>query len=356
MHAGGRVLVIDDNEANRDVLQRRLSRRGLNVVTREGGRQGLALLERERVDLVLLDVMMPEMSGLEVLSVIRSRWNMHQLPVLMVTALNDTGDVVEALELGANDYITKPIDYPVLLARVRNHLTLKQLADLKDEFLRMASHDLKNPLQGVSGSALLLEALVPLGAPMSEDGAELVATIKAAGGRMQDIIEDFLEDRREGAGPVHSAAVQLNDVVGSIARIEEPYARQKEVSLITELSADLPLVTGTSSRLAQLVQNLVGNAVKFSPPGTVTTVTTSASDAWIVLSVSDQGPGFSDEDLSRVFTPFARLSNKPTGSESSSGLGLSIIKRVVDMHGGEIEVRNNSPEPGCTFEVRLRPC
>jgi class 3 adenylate cyclase len=141
-----RLLVVDDNELNRDMLSRRLGGRGFTVETAESGEQALARLERQAFDLVLLDVMMPGLSGLEVLKRVRERWPESDLPVVMATARDSTEDVVEALRLGANDYVTKPLDFPVVLARVETQLTLtrqkqeiRRLADdleLRNQFIR----------------------------------------------------------------------------------------------------------------------------------------------------------------------------------------------------------------------------
>ena len=127
--ATGTLLVVDDDEANRDLLARRLGRRGHTVVTAEGGREALALIESQSFDVVLLDVMMPGMSGLEVLRVLRRDYGPTDLPVIMATAKNQSEDVVEALRLGANDYVTKPLDFPVVLARVQAQLSLRQAVE-----------------------------------------------------------------------------------------------------------------------------------------------------------------------------------------------------------------------------------
>ena len=132
----GRLLVVDDNEMNRDMLSRRLSRRKHTVITAENGQQALDLVEKESFDVILLDVMMPGISGIEVLKLIRQSYSASELPVIMVTAKGDSEDVVKALKLGANDYVIKPLDFPIVLARVetqleacRRHKTLKQRAN-----------------------------------------------------------------------------------------------------------------------------------------------------------------------------------------------------------------------------------
>ena len=133
--ARAEILVVDDNELNRDMLSRRLTSRGYSVVVAGGGEEAIDLLSRRSFDAVLLDVMMPRVSGLDVLRHIRGRWSESELPVIMATARDATSDIVEALRLGANDYVTKPLDFAVTLARLQTHLTLKSQ---KDEIGRLA--------------------------------------------------------------------------------------------------------------------------------------------------------------------------------------------------------------------------
>src|SRR3954452_3436466 len=138
---------------NRDMLSRRLQREGYTVLTAEDGYKALEMMKSQKFDLILLDVMMPGLNGYEMLPIIRQQFSLAELPVIMATAKDRSEDVVEGLKLGANDYVTKPIDLPVLLARMEIHLKLKNLAQMKDEFLRIASHDLKNPLSTILMSA-----------------------------------------------------------------------------------------------------------------------------------------------------------------------------------------------------------
>ena len=129
MDSDASLLVVDDSEANRDMLSRRLQRKGYAVTVAAGGRQALELIARHRYDLILLDIMMPDISGLEVLQTLRQTWSAADLPVIIATAKDESGDIVEGLKVGANDYVTKPLDLPVVLARVQTQLSLKRAVD-----------------------------------------------------------------------------------------------------------------------------------------------------------------------------------------------------------------------------------
>ncbi len=349
------LLIVDDNPDNLDMLSRRLVRQGYKVELAEGGGVALELIKTGRYDLVLLDVMMPDISGLEVLTIIRKTYSIADLPIIMATAKNQSGDVIEALKLGANDYITKPIDFPVLLARLQTHLNLKYLSQLKDEFLRIASHDLKNPLWSVRTAAQMVEELLPLGAPMTEQAAKMLSMVSKQTYEMQRIIEDFLDFQAAEDGQLNLtlAPTDLNEIAHQVVEINLDYAHKKGTDLTLDLNQALPSIRADAARLTQVIQNFVGNAIKFSPKGSAPPlVRTRLDDNSLVLEVIDSGPGLKEEDLTKVFGKYARLSNRPTGGEKSSGLGLAICKQMIELHGGQVGVHNN-PERGATFWFRL---
>lgn len=350
-----RILLVEDNEMNLDVMQRRLSKRGYDVTSATNGREALALLEEQRFDLALFDVMMPEVSGLEALAEVRKTHSLADLPVIMVTAKSQGEDVIEALRLGANDYVTKPIDFPVLFARLQTHLELRRLTALKDEFLRMASHDLKNPLTEVLGVASLLEATVPPGTPMPPQLHELVGSMKKSARRMQHIIEDFLDLQvlEEGALRLALAPTDLGELARELVDANRTYAEEKHITLVYEPPAHAAMVMADARRLAQVVQNLVDNALKFSPSGSRVRVGVVLEGDTALLEVHDSGPGLTPEDHAKAFRKYARLQAQPTGGEKSSGLGLAICKQLVERHeGGRIGVRN-APTGGAVFWIGL---
>ena len=348
------ILVVDDNEDNRDMLSRRLKRQGYRVAVAENGYQALEMVGAEKFDLVVLDIMMPGISGLEVLKTLRQTYSVADLPVIMATAKDQSEDVVTALGMGANDYVTKPLDFPVCLARIQSQLSLKRLSGLKDEFLRIASHDLKNPLTVVLGTVKMVQRHVPPGSVMTPDSHDLLSKITKRALEIQRIIEDFLDFQalQDGHLNLVKAPTDLNEIARDACESNQEYAAGKGVTLMLELAADLPLIEADAARLTQVVRNLSSNAVKFGTKGSGAIIRTRKDDGFVRLEVSDSGPGLTEEDLKKAFRKYARLSNKPTGGEKSSGLGLAICKQMVDLHGGEIGVYNN-PDKGATFWFRL---
>jgi signal transduction histidine kinase len=294
--------------------------------------------------------MMPGMSGLEVLEKVRSQHSPLSLPIIMVTADDLEKSIVTALHLGANDYLVKPLQLQVALARIRNQLTLKDLAGLKDEFVRFASHDLKKPLIVMLDIAQTLKDECIVGQPTTADTLELIELINKTGHNMQHVIEGFLHTE-SNATTQHEPQyrpVELNRIVAKSLQANINYAKRKGVLLCQELQNNLPLVEADEFRISQVLDNLIGNAMKFSPDQTTTIVRTRCDNDYVYAEVCDGGPGLSEEDMRKLFTRYAKLSNIPTGGETSSGIGLSMSKQFIDMHHGRIGARNN-PTQGATF-------
>ncbi len=350
----GHLLVVDDNEMNREMLSRRLSKRGHTVAVAEDGQRALEMIKGEEFDLVLLDVMMPRISGLEVLKRLRQAYSVLELPIIMVTAKGQSEDVVEAFELGANDYVTKPLDFSIVQARVQTQLALRHLAQFKDEFLRIASHDLKNTLTAIIGGIQVVQEMMPPGATVTERIHELLSKLYDSAENMYKIIIDFLDFQatEDGHLKLEKSPKDLNAIARQAVHGNSDYAVSKETSLVLEPEAGLVHVNADGERLEQVIQNLVNNAIKFCPRGSQVTVRTRSEDGWVRLEVCDNGPGLTDDDLQRAFTKYCRLSNLPTGGERSFGLGLAICRQIVELHCGRIGVHNN-PTRGATFWFRL---
>ncbi|MCX7012682.1 MAG: response regulator, partial [Candidatus Sumerlaeota bacterium] len=321
-----RILIVDDDPNNLDVLDQELRDAGYETRLSAGGKDGLAAVREGGMDLVLLDIMMPEVSGVETLCRLREEYSMADLPVIMVTAKDQSQDVVESLSLGANDYVSKPIDIPVLLARVRTQLSLRRLMRQKDDFVRIASHDLKSPLMSILSYAGLLLKRLPEGMAQGDEARRFISRIHANAMEMGRLIEDLLDFQvlEDGTLALSSAPVDLNELAGQIVEGNVEVARAKQIQLGFEPSPGLPPVEADEWRLNQVIENLVGNAIKYCPPGGQATVRAFALDGAVGLEVSDTGPGLSDEDLKKAFVRYARLSNLPTGGEKSYGIGLAI--------------------------------
>ncbi|MCX7046477.1 MAG: PAS domain-containing sensor histidine kinase [Candidatus Sumerlaeota bacterium] len=231
----------------------------------------------------------------------------------------------------------------------------ERLSRMKDEFMAIASHDLKSPLGSIGGYAQLLLKLTPPGSAMTDETCGFVERIKILAGVMNKIVEDYVDfyALQDGKMRLSLANEDLNAIAQEIVENSLQSARSKGIELIFESSSELPRVQADGARIEQVIENLVSNAIKFCGRGCKVYVSTRAEQGGVALSVSDNGPGLKDEDASKVFVKYARLSNRPTGGEKSSGLGLAICRELIELHGGQIGVHNN-PSGGATFWFRLQ--
>ncbi|MGF1507583.1 MAG: response regulator [Anaerolineae bacterium] len=346
----GRLLLVDDSEQGAAILRWMLQDEGFDVLVAHSGEEALDLIARRPPDLVILDVLMPGISGMEVLKRIRANPDTEELPVIMVTALADTQDIVKGLELGANDYLSKPPQFEILLARVRIQIKLKRLQDqrredliqlrhldsVKDQFLRIAAHDLRNPLQNLSVGVELLQRYVD---DIDDDQLpRIMRTMRGSINTMESVITDFLDLQaiRSGTIELRPMDISLNTLVDQHVEQFTDYAADKSVALRTELDPDISSVELDPERIGQVVDNLVGNAIKFSPEGSAVDVRTIKLRRKIRVEIEDDGPGIPEDDMPLLFQEFARLTNRPTGGEKSSGLGLAICRYLIEEHGGTI--------------------
>lgn len=370
------ILVVDDVQQNIQVVGAMLRAAGYSLMPANSGAAALQRVQKKLPDLILLDLMMPEMDGLEVCRRLKADPLTQAIPVIFLTASNEMDHLVSGFQVGAVDYITKPFNPPELMARVRTHLELKHARDTilrygqelrrlneeKDEFMGIAAHDLRNPLGAVTGYAEIIveeAAAVNPGSPASVSRS--VAEISTCAGRIQDtsrrmveMVQNLLDANRIERGEMQLRMTPV-DLASSLNAVIEPQrarAEAKQQTLHWQDDAGAVSVLADSGVLTQVFENLVSNAVKYSPPGKPIFVRLKKSAGAIRVEVQDEGPGLSAEDQKKLFGKFARLSAKPTGGEHSTGLGLSIVKKMVEAMNGKVWCESD-PGRGATFIVEF---
>ncbi|HYR28644.1 MAG TPA: response regulator, partial [Thermoanaerobaculia bacterium] len=285
----GQVLIVDDDAANRDVLSRRLQQQGHAVTTASSGRDALALLSATAYDVVLLDIMMPDMDGYEVLRHIKSDGRLQHIPVIMISALSEVQSVVRCIDAGAEDYLTKPFDPVLLRARIgaslekkrardretalyaqlqENYKRLQELEKLRDDMRNMIVHDLRTPLTAVIVGVEMLEKHGAL-----NDSQRGLMTIATSGGKtLLGMINDLLdvEKMESGADLLHYEELSAATLVAASLAQVAPLAEMQGTVLVTDVADGLPLFTGDANKLSRTIVNLVANAIKFTGAGTVT--------------------------------------------------------------------------------------
>lgn len=361
--ARSRILVIDDEYFNQQLLLRILCR-DFDVDTADNGQIALEMLHERPYDLVLLDMMMPVLNGRETLKAIRNEADLAELPVIIVSALSETREVVEGIALGANDYITKPLDTAVVNVRVRTQILLKQAMDerresiarlesankLKARMMQVASHDLRNPLNNLR---LLLNIL---GSKLEDkpETQSLMGIAEQATDTMLEIIHDFLGNITVDNNGI---SVDMSDIEAETVfeHVLEQYrlsAQSKQIEL--EISLENAWIHADSRRLQQVFANLLSNAIKYSPKKSRVQLRSFIVDDCWRLEVQDSGQGIPEKEQQHLFTAFSKnlISTKPTNGESSTGLGLWIAAEMMRLQGGRIGM-DSPKEGGCCFWLEL---
>lgn len=364
----GYILIVDDNPNNLRLLITLLSEQGYETRPANNGPRALNTVQKQKPDLILLDINMPEMDGYEVCRQLKANAETADIPVLFISANDELHDKVKGFDVGGVDYISKPFEPQELFARVRTHLQLKQAQDqlkalnlqlqasnrffqhlgqVKDEFLGMVSHDLKNPL-----SSILLFSRYMESRTLSEEKArEMGRLITKAGKRMFRLIEDLLDLNKLEQGEL-SPELQRFDLLPLVQEVCAEYqekALAKAQSLSPEWGAESAWVVADPLRMRQVLENLLSNALKFSPVQTQVEIVVTLAGNAVLVQVRDQGPGLSAEDQAQLFEKFMRLSAKPTAGEHSSGLGLSISKKLVEAMSGTIGCESQLGQGACFF-------
>lgn len=353
-----KILVVDDSPDNVFLIKTILEEEGYEVNTAENGYSALKKLEELTFDLILLDLMMPGMDGYEVTKHIRGNTEISFVPILLITA-HDSPNVAHGLDLGADDFIRKPVTVDELLARVRSLLRLKHSIDERDEiarqredFVSRLTHDLRTPLVAEERMMMLLKegALGELSAPMQE----ALTVMARSNSNLLAMVNTLLEVYRFEAGRKTLAflPVEIQQLIKEVASELTALGEEKglEIKVDIQQAANPTKVMGDRLELHRLLTNLVGNAIKFTDNGSVNIcLSADSSDrGTITIKIVDTGQGISPEQQATLFERFRPGSHKRSGS----GLGLYLSRRIVEAHQGTIEV-NSQLGKGSIFTVTL---
>jgi two-component system sensor histidine kinase/response regulator len=357
-----RFLIVDDSEPSREMLCRLLERQGHTCVTASSGAEAMELLDEDHFDLVLLDLMMPEMNGVETLRAIKSNPKFEDLAVVMLSAFDEVDEIGLSLEAGAEDYLVKPFNHIVLNARLHAILEHKRLRNLErrktleleladaelrrsnEELRRFASvvsHDLQEPLRMITSYMQLLQR--DLGANLTEEQIEYFNFAIEGGRRMSELIQDLLSYSRVSAVEPVRETIDLNEVVKDVLSFLRTSIEESGACIVVSA---LPTITSDCSQIRQLFQNLLSNAIKYRrEEPLLVQIGAKRVDADWLFSVVDNGMGIDPEDQQRIFEMFSRSHER---SVPGTGIGLAICQRVVERLGGRIWVES-VPGQGSTF-------
>jgi two-component system, sensor histidine kinase and response regulator len=360
------ILIVDDTSLNVRLLGKILMKGPYELAIANSGEEALDMLKELNPDLILLDIMMTGMDGFAVCKILKSSPKTEDIPVIFLTAKAEAEDIVKGFELGAVDYVTKPFNTTELLARVKTHLELKkakdllakqneklkQLNELKNEFLGIAAHDLRNPIGSIMTT--LSYILDYLGGNLTEKQLKFLKNIEKSSIYMNGLLNDLLDLTAIESGKLKLTITEENyiDFLKENMQINQMVTDKKNISLDFICENTIPNMLFDRSKITQVMNNLISNAVKFSYGGTKITIEVKHSEDFIITSVIDQGQGIPEKDLSCIFKEFHKASVKATDGEKSTGLGLAITKKIVEGHGGKIGVESRVGE-GTRFYFTL---
>ncbi|MGD1860498.1 MAG: sensor histidine kinase [Leptolyngbyaceae cyanobacterium] len=357
------VFVIDDSADNRFLLQALLEDEGYQITALESGQALLEEVGKSLPDLILLDIMMPEMSGYEATRRLRAREDLPFIPILLVTA-HERSNVVEGLDTGADDFIRKPFNADELLARVRALLRLKSSVDAereitqqRDDFVSRLTHDLRTPL--VAANRMLTLVSEDAFGEVPTDAKDAISQTIRNNKHLLTMVNTLLEVYRYEAGRKETAIAPFNlkRLLEEVVAELHPLAEEKHLKLKLEDRVDhngsdrCYTLQGDRLELRRVMVNLIGNAVKFTDAGFVQVsfqkVSADALTQWNI-QVQDTGAGISREDQAEIFAWFRPGKHRRSGS----GLGLHLSQRIIKAHSGTLNLESKLGE-GSTFTVEI---
>lgn len=368
-----KILVVDQDPNTRRAILTVLNSAGFAGVAADSAQEALALLESETIDLCVLDLMLSGRAGISICERVREREATKDVPVLFISAAGDHQAQRVAIEAGGDDFLGKPIHRGELLLRVRsllsfrrmqrelankNQLLMEQrdallrLQRQKEELTEVVVHDLKNPLAAIASNA----AFMTMDTEMNEDVRDCASAIARAADNMLRMVHDILDvSRAEEAGlTLRREAVELVGLARRAASLMTRRAEERRVHLELETCCDELVVSADVDLVRRVIENLLDNAIRYTPAGGSVRLCVDSVAAHAHLRVADGGPGIPEEERSRIFEKYAQLTRSADKAQKrfGRGIGLSFVKMVVDAHGGQISVRDNQPR-GALFDITL---
>lgn len=348
-----KILVIEDDPQVRDNIQDILSLEDFCTITATNGVEGLSLAQEEHPDMIICDIMLPQLNGYDVLTTLRQNVETEAIPFIFLTAKANRTDLRQGMDLGADDYLTKPFTptelRQAIATRLERHahleqVTQRQLGELRQSIAHSLPHELNTPLVGILNGAKLLRYCYD---PVEQaDAMELLDYIERSGKRLHDLIQNFItyadlvllaanpqdvSTLRQG----YTKCFPLSIIQSSGRQKADQYNRAADLEIDVK---DTPWVEISESRFKKVIEEVIDNAFKFSPPGSPVRITSSVNDQFFHLFIIDRGRGMTSDQIAHVgaYMQFQRKLYEQQGS----GLGLAIAKRITELYGGELVIES----------------
>ncbi|WP_018669205.1 hybrid sensor histidine kinase/response regulator [Bacteroides gallinarum] len=357
-----KILIVDDVMSNVLLLKVLLTNEKFAIATANNGQQALEQVDKEHPDLVLLDVMMPDLSGFEVAQRLKANPDTADIPIIFLTALNSTTDIVKGFQVGANDFISKPFNKEELIIRVTHQISLvaakriilKKTEELqrtiagRDKLYSVIAHDLRSPM----GSIKMVLNMLILNLPAEKIGDEMYELLTMANQTTEDVfslLDNLLKWTKSQIGSLNVVYQDIDvvEVVDSVVDIFNIVAGLKKITIREEKPEKLP-VNADIDMLKTVIRNLLSNAIKFSNEGSEVLVKMEEQGDMVVVSVKDEGCGIDEEGQKKLLHTDTHFSTFGTKNEEGSGLGLLLCQDFVVKNGGKLWFTSKKGE-GSTF-------
>lgn len=366
------ILIVDDEERNLRLMKAVLMPLGCRVICADSGEEALAQVTEWRPDLILLDVMMPGMDGFEVCRRIKEDADLAQILVVMVTALSQKSDRIHAMNVGVDDFLSKPVDHAELLIRVKSMLRiksyqdkllgsyqeiaeqnkkLKKLEKVKEDLMHMIVHDLSSPLTNIAWG---LDLLMMGQEELPEKQVKLLEELIVSSGDLNAMVANILDVYKcdnDRLVPLKEASDPLA-LIQEVVPLFKPKLEEKELTFSFSHPEVVPSLPLDPMLIKRVIVNLLNNAIRHTPRGgeVCLCIRTEPEEDNIRVTVADQGQGLAPEFHVKIFEKFEQLEiQRTSGRQAGYGMGLSFCKIAVEAHKGKIWVESEGAEKGCTF-------
>lgn len=358
------ILIADDDAATRKMVSHYLKKKGYNVFEASNGIETFTSIIEHPINIAIIDWVLPGMDGIDVCRKIREKQKGSYVFIIMLTAKEEKQDLIEGFDAGVDEFIMKPVNLQELIARIKVGTRIVRLEreliekqreltgnnEMKNKFIGIVAHDLRNPVISIRGFS---ELLLKEGNSFSEEQSEFLDIIHSTSRNMLAMINDLLDISRIESGKMQLSqkSGSLNKLVLERIKLVQLQADKKHITIHKDLQP-IPEVAFDAHRLGQAIDNLITNAIKFAPIGSQVYLKLQRDGELVNFSVTDEGPGIPREEQHLLFSEFHRLSIRPTGGETSTGLGLAIAKKIIEAHNGMIEFETQEGM-GSTFSLVL---
>lgn len=360
------ILVVDDIATNVMLLKAILGKAKYRILTATGGREAIERVEAERPDLILLDIMMPDMDGYQVITVLKADERFSEIPVIFLSALHNPEDIVKGFKLGASDYVSKPFNHEELITRVAHHIFIaaaqriivRQNTELqatlqsRDKMYSVIAHDLRSPIGTLKMIFNMLSGNIDAGM-VGQENFEMLNMGNDISENTFTLLDNLLKWTKCQIGRMHTVFqdADLAEVVLFSSKIAELVAQAKGITVEYELDGPIP-VRCDVDMVKTIMRNLMSNAIKYSSEGGRILISAEQNDTHAIVRVRDYGMGIKPEDIDKVLNPSIHFTTYGTKNEEGSGLGLQLCQDLVRRNGGEIWVESIYGE-GSTFSFSV---